>query len=214
MNLTDFEAILFDMDGTLVDSEVLWRVAEKDTVSKHGGTLTEEVQALFLGLKVEESAEIMREKCGLAASARTLAQDIETRVKELLPEVKDQKGAVAFIEAVNGLELPKAIVSNSTFDIIETTLAHKEWSKYFEKRFSAEQVTHAKPAPDIYLMASEALNVNIKNCLVIEDSLTGVKAGVSAGATCIAIPEHEADKFKDFTPYVFESLTQALKALS
>jgi len=214
MKLTDFEAILFDMDGTLVDSETLWRIAEQDTVKKHGATLEKHIQDQFTGIRVEKSAEIMRSTYGLEASVKTIVDDIEDSVKSLLKTVKDQTGAEAFIEAVVNLNLARAIVSNSTIGIIETTLAYKDWAKHFDLRLSAEHVKNAKPAPDIYLLAAEKLKVNIKNCLVIEDSLTGTKAGVSAGATCIAIPEHEDKSFYDLTPHVFKNFHEVLAALS
>ncbi len=214
MKLTDFEAILFDMDGTLVDSESLWRIAEQETVKKHGATLEKHIQAQFTGIRVEKSAEIMQTTYNLNATIETLVSDIEASVKGLLKDVKDQIGAVNFIETVVNLNLARAIVSNSTIGIIETTLAYKDWAKHFDLRISAEHVTNAKPAPDIYLLAAETLNVDIKNCLVIEDSLTGTIAAVSAGATCIAIPEHEAKDFYDLTAHVYKDFHELLAALS
>ncbi|MCA9835705.1 MAG: HAD family phosphatase [Trueperaceae bacterium] len=214
MRLTDFEAVLFDMDGTLVDSESLWRIAEIDTVAQFGATLEPEVQARFPGTKVETTAAMMVETYNLATTVEHLIAELEKSVKKLLPSVEDKPGAVKLIETVAGLELPKAIVSNSSIDIIETTLAGKSWAKHFPLRFSAEQVKQAKPAPDLYLLASKRLKVKPTHSLVFEDSLTGVKAAVAAGTTCIAIPEHNAEAFKELTPHVFESLEDALEALA
>lgn len=214
MRLTDFEAVLFDMDGTLVDSESLWRIAETDTVAHFGATLEPHVQALFPGTKVEKTAEMMVQTYGLKTTVAGLIVELENSVKKLLPTVEDKPGAVSLIEKVAGLELPTAIVSNSSIDIIETTLASKTWAKYFPLRFSAEHVKQAKPAPDLYLLAAERLEVKPSYSLVFEDSLTGVKAAVAAGTTCIAVPEHNPDAFKDLTPYVFDSLEEALEFLS
>lgn len=214
MNLTDYSAILFDMDGTLVDSETLWRIAEKDTVANHGATLSPEVQDLFTGIRVNESAQIMRNTYGITASVSVLVDEIHERVKKLLPKVEDQLGAVKLIEHVAQLALPKAIVSNSTIDIIETTLAYKAWATHFDFRFSAEHVEHAKPAPDLYLLAASELKVNISQTLVFEDSLTGVKSAVSAGATCVAIPEQHDPAFKALTPHVFDSLEAFMTTLA
>jgi HAD superfamily hydrolase (TIGR01509 family) len=214
VKLTNFEAVLFDMDGTLVDSESLWRIAEKDTVANHGAQLEPSVQALFTGIRVEKSAEIMRDTYGLKISIEDLVSEIHVRVKELLPDVKDKPGAITIIESVMSKGLAKAIVSNSSRDIIETTLAQKSWAKHFELRLSAEHVKEPKPAPDLYLLAASSLKLKPQNCLVIEDSLTGLKAALAANMTCIAIPEHPHTAFNDLTPYVFTDLNEALSFLT
>lgn len=214
MRLTDFAAILFDMDGTLVDSESLWRIAEIETVAAHGATLEPHIQALFPGTKVEKTADMMIQTYGLKTSIASLISDLENSVKKLLPSVEDKPGAVKLIEQVAELDLPKAIVSNSSIDIIETTLASKSWARHFPLRFSAEHVKQAKPAPDLYLLASERLDVKATDALVFEDSLTGVRAAIAAGSTCIAIPEHNPDAFKDLTPHIFDSLEAALEFLN
>ena len=106
-----------------------------------------------------------------------------------------------------------ALVSNSSREILAETLKYRPWASYFEHRFAVDDVENPKPAPDLYLLAANKLNVGIQQALVLEDSLTGVKAAVSAGATCVAVPDHIEAAFYELTPHVFSNLNAFLEHL-
>lgn len=200
------------MDGTLVDSETLWRVAEREFAARHGFRLEPSLQATFVGKEVISVMAFLKERFGLSGETTTLAEELETIVKSLLPQVKEQSGVTELITLLNTYEMQRAIVSNSTRDIIAKTLEKQPWASYVPQRFSADDVSKGKPEPDLYLLAARAFNVLPERCLVIEDSLTGAQAAVSAGMTCCLLT-HGENKPVTITHLLFEDLYGVLEWL-
>jgi HAD superfamily hydrolase (TIGR01509 family) len=212
MRLETFAAVLLDMDGTLVDSETLWRVAEREFASRHGFDLEPSLQATFVGKEVVTVMAFLKERFDLRGEVTTLAGDLETLVKGLLPEVKEQPGTTQLIELLQKHEIPRAIVSNSTRAIIAKTLGGQPWATHVPQRFSADDVSRGKPEPDLYVLAARALNVLPQHCLVIEDSLPGAQAAARAGMTCCLLT-HGENKSATVTPLLFEDLHSVLEWL-
>jgi HAD superfamily hydrolase (TIGR01509 family) len=212
VRLHTFAAVLLDMDGTLVDSETLWRVAEREFAARHGFRLEPSLQATFVGKEVISVMAFLKERFGLLGGTATLAEELEAIVKSLLPQVKEQPGATELITLLNTYDMPRAIVSNSTGDIIAKTLEKQPWADHIPRRFSADDVSKGKPEPDLYLLAAGALNVSPEHCLVIEDSLPGAQAAVSAGMTCCLLT-HGENKTTTLPPLLFEDLYGVLEWL-
>jgi HAD superfamily hydrolase (TIGR01509 family) len=212
VRLHDYQAILLDMDGTLVDSETLWRVAEREFAKRHALPLTPELQQTFVGKAVPAVMTFLITEFGLTGSVQERVEELESIVKTLLPDVKENAGTSDLIALLNEYNLPRAIASNSSRDIIATTLVHQPWAKDIPKRFSVEDVAKGKPEPDIYLLAASSLNVSPEKCLVIEDSLTGTEAAVRAGMTCCLLT-HGHDFQTDLTSFIFKDLTEVLEWL-
>ncbi|MGL4611039.1 MAG: HAD family hydrolase [Trueperaceae bacterium] len=222
MRLAHFAAVLLDMDGTLVDSESLWRVAEHDFAARHGFSLEPAQQDCFIGQTVTAVMTYLKAQHGLPEDVPALEQELETVVKALLPEVKEQPGTTQLIELLKDYNVSRAIVSNSTHAIIAKTLEQQAWAKDIPQRFSADDVKKGKPEPDSYLLAAQTLNALPERCLVIEDSLTGAEAAIRAGMTCCllthglpahGLPLHSEHKAKTLTPLLFESLYGVLEWL-
>jgi mannitol-1-/sugar-/sorbitol-6-/2-deoxyglucose-6-phosphatase len=212
MRLFQFGAVLLDMDGTLVDSEKLWRSAEKMFAERHALLLTSEVQHSFVGKAVPDVMQFLIKHDGLTGTVEGRTQELETIVKELLPGVRENAGTAELIALLNEYKMPRAIASNSSKDIIAATLANQLWAKDIPKRFSVDDVAKGKPEPDLYLLAASNLGAKPEKCLVIEDSLTGTRAAVSARMTCCLIT-HGQDLHTELTPLIFRNLTEVLEWL-
>lgn len=212
VRLLSYEAVLLDMDGTLVDSETLWRVAEREFAQRHAIPLTPVVQQTFVGKAVPSVMMFLMKEFGLRGSVGEHVAELESIVKQLLPSVKENKGTFALIELLNQHTMPRAIASNSSRDIIAATLANQPWAKDIPRRFSVEDVARGKPEPDIYLLAASSLEAKPETCLVIEDSLTGTEAAVRAGMTCCLLMHGHALQ-TDLTPLLFNDLEVVLEWL-
>jgi beta-phosphoglucomutase-like phosphatase (HAD superfamily) len=218
MRLKLFAALLLDMDGTLVDSETLWRVAERDFASRHGFSLDPAMQATFVGKEVKQVMAFLKEHYGLKGEVKALAEELESIVKTLLPEVAAFSGTQELFDILETQQLPRAIVSNSTHVIIAATLAKQSWAQQVPQRFSVEDVAHGKPAPDSYLLAANTLGVPPQSCLVLEDSVPGMTAALRARMTCCLITHglissEEVQALTGYAPHVFESLQGVLEWL-
>jgi HAD superfamily hydrolase (TIGR01509 family) len=184
-----FDGLIIDFDGVLIDSEYLenQHLAEYLTSIGHP-TTAEDTFTHFIGLSGRQFLDAVERWIG-----RTVPDEFHGMRASYWQRAKAQRieavaGAVAFLEALSP-ELPKAIASSSKCEWIRSHLGHLGLSHHFEGRiFSGqEQVAHGKPAPDIYLHAADALQVDIRRTLVIEDSSIGVEGAVAAGATVVGL---------------------------
>ena len=209
------QAIFFDMDGTLVNSESLWKVAERDWIKQKGYILEPELQEKFTGITAEDMIKLAKAQFGWTEDTKTLTLELNEFVKSYLRNVEEQPGASEIIDYAVQHKIPFALVSNSALDIIEATLANQPWRHFLEERFSMNHVQHGKPAPDIYLLAAQSLQVDPKHCIVLEDSVTGTTAAVAAGMRCIAICHEEVhhSQLSALTPEVVHSLYEALEII-
>jgi len=212
-----YEAIIFDMDGTLVDSEVVWDAAEKAMFAERGLVYDAAVREQVIGLRLDEFFDKLIEIYDLDEKREDLqAELIERMLKRIPTEVEAKRGAQALIEWTRQQDnLPYCIASSSPMVIIEAIVKAQGWEKLIPKLYTADSVPNGKPAPDVYLYAAEQLGVAPDKCLALEDSTTGSRSAVAAGMTCFAIPDsHSApEKFKDITPHTYESLVDVLAVL-
>ena len=175
-------AVLFDCDGVLADSEGLVNRMVALDLTERGWRLTpEQARETFLGMALPEMMPMIRARCGTLppdwgqALSRRIAQALQDGV-EAIP------GAVAALRAVAAAGLPMAVASNSTRGELAAKLERLELMRFFGDRvFSYEDVPRAKPAPDMYLVAAAACGARPQDCVVVEDSLLGARAGIAAG---------------------------------
>lgn len=181
-------AVLFDMDGTLVDTEGLWRQAERELAASFGVTLEPSLQANFEGKEVPAIARVLREIYSLPAEIHDLEGALNGRVLALLPEAREVTGARELVVWVAEQGLKRAVVSNSPRHVVEATLAPHPWAASLPQRYAAGEVARGKPAPDLYLLAAQGLGVPPGACVVVEDTPTGAAAALAAGMRCLAVP--------------------------
>lgn len=181
-----FDAILFDCDGVLVDSEGLTNAVLRDALQERGWTLApDECMARFVGKTVREERLTIEAHTGQPFSQEWLEEFYQRRNQALtasLEIVVGAREAVAAAQAYAALGI--ACASGADRFKVEMMLAKVGLMPFFEGRiFSGHEMPRSKPAPDVYLAAASHLNAPPQRCLVIEDSVAGITAGVAAGAT-------------------------------
>ena len=191
-----FEAILFDCDGVLVDSEPITNGVLRDLLEERGWTLTpEECMARFIGKAVRDERATIEARTGRPLTDAWMALFYARRNHELDARLTAIAGAHAAVEAAHAHVRQRiACASGADRFKVEMQLTKVGLMDFFDGRiFSGHEMPRSKPAPDVYLAAAAYLNAPADQCLVIEDTPTGVTAGVAAGATVWAYcprPEH------------------------
>ncbi|MEU3272247.1 HAD family phosphatase [Saccharomonospora sp. NPDC006951] len=182
------EAVVFDLDGVLVDSEKLWDDVRRSVVAEHGGTWEEEATRALQGMSTPEWADYLVTRLGTKLSPEAVAETVVGRMADnysghppLLPDAEETVRAVAEHH-------PVAIASSSPPVLINTFLEATNLSGLVQVAVSSEQVRAGKPAPDVYLAAAARLGVAPENCAAIEDSTNGLRAALAAGMTVIGCP--------------------------
>jgi beta-phosphoglucomutase-like phosphatase (HAD superfamily) len=191
----NFEAVLFDCDGVLVDSERITNGVLRDMLEELGWTLSaQECMRLFIGKAVKDERALIEANTGQPLTDEWLVRFRERRNVGLMRGVQPIRGAVGAVAVIHErLQARIACASGADRYKVELQLDRCGLMPYFEGRvFSGHEMPRSKPAPDVYLAAAAALRVDPARCLVIEDTVTGVAAGRAAGATVFGYSPPEA----------------------
>lgn len=181
-------AVVFDLDGVIVQSEEVWDEVREAYVRERGGRYDHEVQRALMGMSSTEWSRYLHETAGVPDEPRAINEEVVRRMlaayRERLPLID---GAV---EAVKRLaeRYPLALASSSNRELIDAVLLVAGLARYFRATVSSEEVAHGKPAPDVYLEAARRLGVEPSRCAAIEDSHGGIRSAKAAGMRVIAIP--------------------------
>ena len=179
-----FDLVIFDCDGVLVDSEVIFCRAHAETLSRHGYPITvDQVLERFLGVSDRDARQTIETELG-----RLLPDDFESQMKQAALERYDHDlSAIPHIgEAITAIRLAKCVASSGTPEKIRHGLTRAGlYDRLAPNIFSASQVERGKPAPDLFLFAAAQMQTAPARCLVIEDSLPGIAAAVAAGMTVL-----------------------------
>jgi len=182
-------AILFDMDGVIIDSNPAHKIALKEFCRQHGHDLTDE--QLRLKIYGRTNKDWIPNLFGGGLSAEKIAQygeEKEAMFRELYKnDVKPVDGLIDFLNEMKTHHVPMAIATSAPRSNVDFTLDHTHTEKYFDAILDEAFVTRGKPDPEIYLKTAQALGFDPKDCLVIEDSLSGIQAGQSAGCKVIGV---------------------------
>lgn len=184
--MTAFDAVLFDCDGVLVDSESITNRVLCTMLNESGWAITqEECTRDFIGKTVRSQAAVIEAHTGKPLTDAWMAEFYERRNAALKAELVAIEGALQAVEQTHVLCQGRiAVASGADRAKVEMQLQQVGMAPYFEGRvFSGHELPRSKPFPDVYLAAAAALNADPARCLVIEDTVTGVQAGVAAGAT-------------------------------
>jgi HAD superfamily hydrolase (TIGR01509 family) len=185
------EAVIFDLDGVLIDSEQVWASAREQLVRERGGTWRSDAVRAMMGMSSPEWARYMHERLGLAMApeqiAREVVQRLEGLYRERLPLIPGAREAVASL--ANRWRL--GLASSANRPIIELVLELADMRRLFAVTVSAEEVARGKPAPDVYLEVARRLGHAPSHCAAVEDSTNGLRAAKAAGMLLVALPNHD-----------------------
>ncbi|MEV4439555.1 HAD family phosphatase [Streptomyces sp. NPDC049577] len=185
---SDTEAVVFDCDGLLVDTESCWTVAETAIFAAHGHPFGPEQKALVIGRSLEAAGKAMAQYLGRPDDGAELAAELLERVREELSRgAAPLPGAVELVHACRAA-VPVAVASNSPRELLDTALESAGLAGCFSHSFAADEVRSPKPAPELYLTACEALGVAPERSVAFEDSATGVAAARAAGLRVAVVP--------------------------
>jgi len=185
-----FDAIVFDNDGLLLDTEHAWTRAETALFERHGETFTPEHKRELIGTSVVESAAKVERMLGLPGRGAALMDELhELVMEELLAGVPPRPGALELLAAVRAAGIPIGLASNSSRAFVERALSVAQLADgHFDVVLSAEDVARPKPAPDLYVAACAALGAAPERAAALEDSPPGVASARAAGMFVIAVP--------------------------
>jgi HAD superfamily hydrolase (TIGR01509 family) len=187
-NLSFFDAVFFDMDGLLVDSEPLWLESETEITGAFGYTWSEADQVACLGGPLSRVGEYMFERCNHEKSPEYFTQKlIDTQCAKLRGNTPLMPGVMELVRQLQAESIPTALVSASPRNIVDAVLENLGGSP-FPFSISSDDVVNTKPHPDAYLLAAKKIGADISRSLIFEDSLTGVSAAKASGAWLIAVP--------------------------
>lgn len=202
------KAVIFDMDGLMIDSEPFHYEAFNEIFKKFGKELPQEDNnTYFVGISDDDAAPKMIEKYNLPIEPKDLVREKQVVFQELIKNITPQPGLMELLNTLQEKGYKKAIASSTALDDIEIIISALGITRYLDGYFSAQQVLHGKPAPDLFLYAAEKLGVQPKECVVLEDAPAGITAAKAAGMVRYAIPSRET-KGKDFS-----SATKVLASL-
>lgn len=183
-------AVLWDMDGTLVDTEPYWIEAEFALAERHGGTWSTEHALNLVGRALLDSAGYIQEHMGIAVEREQIVEELlDGVVERARREVPWRPGARELLADLRDAGVPCALVTMSWTRLVEPVLEHLP-ADTFAAVITGDRVEQGKPHPEPYLRAADELGVPAVDCVAIEDSNTGVRSGVAAGCVVLCVPNH------------------------
>ena len=182
-------AVLFDMDGVLIDSEPLHFTAARETLARYGKRFTWEMHLAFLGITEPQVWSTLVKRFGIAEDYHVLMEEKARQYPELLREQGAAiPGAVELVQRLAGTgHVQLAIGSSLPRAEIDAVLARLQITRLFSAIVSGDDVLHSKPDPEVYLQAAAALKAAPEQCPVVEDAANGVEAAKAAGMRCVAV---------------------------
>ncbi len=214
--LKEKEAVIFDLDGTLVDSMWMWRQIDIDFLEARGIPFPEDLQNCIEGLSFYETAVYFKKRFQLEDSVEELMQiwnDMAMEKYEKQVPMKD--GVIEFLSYLKEHGIKMGIATSNSRELLSAALsAHDLWP-FMDAVVTSNEVTHGKPAPDIYLKVAEELVVHPDKCLVFEDLVAGIQAGSSAGMQVCAVwdsySKDQQKEKKEAANYYIRSYFDVLK---
>lgn len=188
--LEPYTHVIFDLDGTLVDSEHMYTVATQAVVGEFGATFDPIIKQQVIGRGAVAAARILVESLDLPISPEEFIKRRKPHLQRLFPDVAPLPGVIELVEALAARDIPMAVATSSPRDLVELKSRRHAWFDAFQVVVCGDdpRLKRAKPAPDIFLLAAKDLGAEPARCLVFEDAPSGVEAALAAKMQVVAIP--------------------------
>lgn len=190
IKLPDFDAAIFDMDGSLVDSMWMWKEIDRVYLGRFGIDLPDDLQEKIEGMSFTETAHFFKEEFGIPDDIETMKMEWNQMAYDTYrTSVPYKEGAEEFLKwcKVNGKKL--GVATSNSRELVDNVGQVLGFDRYFEYILTACEAKKGKPAPDIYLAVAERLGVQPERCIVFEDIVAGIMAGKNAGMTVFAVED-------------------------
>ncbi|MFY9631687.1 MAG: HAD-IA family hydrolase [Candidatus Cybelea sp.] len=188
--MTVNSCVIFDLDGTLVETEQVWRDVRRDFVLTHGGRWNDGAQATMIGMRTNEWARYIHEDLGVSLDDSEIANEVIAGVIARLRKVPVLPGASEALDRL-GRTFRLGLATSAALPVANAILARTAWRQRFAVVVSADEVSLGKPAPDVYLRALELLDASPDFAAAVEDSANGIRSAYNAGLRVIAVPNRE-----------------------
>lgn len=190
MRLNHKKAVIFDLDGTLVDSMWMWRAIDVEYLARFGVECPENLQKEIEGMSFTETAAYFKIRFKLEASLDEIKEDwVQMALGKYQKEVPLKTGARAFLDYIEDHGMAAGIATSNGRAMVDAVLDSLDIRRYFQVVATACEVAAGKPAPDIYLNVAGRLQVDPQDCVVFEDVPAGIQAGKRAGMTVFAVED-------------------------
>lgn len=208
--LNNIEAVIFDLDGTLVDSMWMWKEIDAEYLSKYGIDVPSDLQQAVEGMSFSETAQYFKERFNLPDPVDVIkAEWNQIAWDKYGNEVPLKKGVIEFLDELRSRGIKTGIATSNSRELVNHVLKSLNITEYFDSVRTSCEAKKGKPAPDIYLLVADDLQVDPKNCLVFEDLALGVMAGKSAGMSVCAVfdpySEDDKDRKRELADYYIDT---------
>lgn len=210
------KAVIFDLDGSMVDSMWIWRAIDIEYLGRFGIALPDKLQADIEGMSFSETAAYFKKRFALPDDLEQIKTDWNHMAFEKYErEVPLKKGVLELLDYCKAQNILLGIATSNSRQLVETVVRAHHLESYFNCIMTACEVEKGKPAPDIYLAVADALQVDPAKCLVFEDIVPGIQAGLAAGMLVCAVydqysayQDEEKRRLADYYTYEFKELIE------
>lgn len=208
--LNNIEAVIFDLDGTLVDSMWMWREIDVEYLSQFDIEVPSDLQQAVEGMSFSETAQYFKERFNLPDPVEVIKMEWNNMAWDKYGnEVPLKKGVIEFLEELRSRGIKTGIATSNSKELVEHVLKSLNITEYFDSVRTSCEAKKGKPAPDIYLLVANDLQVDPKDCLVFEDLALGIMAGKGAGMRVCTVfdpySEDDRDRKRELADYYIDT---------
>lgn len=214
--LKDIDAVIFDLDGTLVDSMWMWESIDREYLAKFGIELPKDLQSQIEGMSFTETATYFKKHFDLPDSLDQIKSDWNQMAwDKYVNEVPVKEGVISLLEYLHKNNIPAGIATSNSRELVDLIIEKHQLKGYFTSIRTSCEVAVGKPSPDIYLLVAKDFGVKPTRCLVFEDILVGIMAGRNADMKVCAVYDKYSDQDRKekikLADYYVNSISEVLE---